>query len=180
MNVPPAGTYEVTARVVADDCVPKYVPPQPWRALVHGKAERGLASVNVPVTALPPTSDTSVRQRSDFAVTQAKPLTRYLEAGTCGPSTRILAIKDASRDGFTLVITSTFGPTLANCTASLPTSCTTTVEHVHVLREPTCAAESFRAAKAAQEYSENPASILCRCPRPATGEPELPPPTVDD
>src|SRR5262245_49719778 len=63
---PPTGSYEVSVRVLADDCTPAYVAPATWRQQVFAAAENGAGKVNIPLSAVPPSTSTRASARSDF------------------------------------------------------------------------------------------------------------------
>src|SRR6185503_16395573 len=71
-NNPPTGTYEITARVISDDCQPAYVPPPPWRSFVVAKAAEGIVKVNAALAAIPPATDVQSSARSDLMLVPAK------------------------------------------------------------------------------------------------------------
>lgn len=140
MDVPPTGNYEVTVKVVSDDCTPRYAPPPAWQVFVDAKAGAGRAQVNVPLSALPPTTQTRTAARSVFVVMPAAPLTHRNDAIACGPASRTFEVIRASREGFTLAISTVYGER-ASCEKEQPAKCTTKIEQVYRLTELVCAAQ---------------------------------------
>jgi hypothetical protein len=161
MDVPPTGLYAVTVKVVADDCTPKYAPPPAWQVRVDGKAEGGRASITVPVSALPPTTTTRTAAHNNFVVMPAAPVTRKNDGAVdCGPASRTFEVVRASREGFTLAISTVYGER-GTCDASQPAKCTTKIEQVHKLVEFQCAAECYRGTRAT---GDGATTVDCRCP----------------
>ncbi|MBL9100778.1 MAG: hypothetical protein JNL82_07465 [Myxococcales bacterium] len=171
-DVPPSGLYEVTTRVVADDCTPKYTPPAATtRVRVDARAEGERARVNVPLSGLPPARSAGAAMRSDFVVVPATPVKEGLGDG-CGPSMREFVATAASREGFTLAITSTFGRRNEACdAAAVPQQCTTTIEQAYRVVSFECAAECHAGQKArppredgTQWAPDERVMVDCRCP----------------
>lgn len=171
-DVPPSAVYEVTVKVVADDCAPKYTAPAPWRVRVDGKAEGEVAKVNVPLSAMPPRSDTATAQRSDFVVVPATPVTQKPSSPVCGMGERTIEVRGASREGFTLAITSVFPARPDGCDAAVPEKCTTKIEQVYRVVEFLCAAECYAGQKprppkadgTGYRIDEDRLTVDCKCP----------------
>ncbi len=99
--------------------------------------------------------------RNDFMVLPpAEPHTRT-NAATCGPTEITSSLGNATREGFTLNFTSTYGPAQPDCPTPVPATCTTKIEQIFKLVEFKCAAECFRGAMSVER---DKLEIDCRCP----------------
>lgn len=165
---PPTGEYSVTARVVSDDCRPAYQPPTAaWSAVVQAGAERGYAKVNVPLSAVPPSSAVATNARSDAVIAPRKAVT-----GTTTPSPacpgytrkRTVEVVGASSARFTIAITVEHGDASA-CSGVGPSKCTTKVEQSFELARAFCPAECTRGIVFRRGDGGAPsADVDCRCP----------------
>jgi len=138
-GVPPSGDYTVTMRVVADDCTPRFEPPSPWDVDVVSKSTDGRVVVNVPLSALPPQTDTDTLAQSNIVLVPAEPQTRKNPRGmdpSCSFKEQRIEVTAVSRGGFTLAITSSYGERPGVCKDTLPAQCTTRVEQVYTLSTP--------------------------------------------
>jgi len=169
---PPTGSYAITTRVISDDCRPKYTPPAPWDAIVQAGAERGVAKVNLLLSAIPPSNATSSSARSDLSVEPRRPTKRTstpLPACASYTTAQTLEIVESGPAGFTVAISVEYGDA-SKCGGALPSKCTTKVEHVYKLVRSLCPAECtrglvFRRPDAGAAMSgAGDAEADCRCP----------------
>lgn len=130
--VPASGEYEVTEKVLADDCRPEFKALEPWRATVQASAsaEKGEARVNIPLIGIPPLGARSGRDRMDVwiaprrvAKAQVVPLAQCFSYVV----TRSVEITEASARGFTVMVTVEHGDSM-KCSSIQPAHCTTRVE----------------------------------------------------
>lgn len=162
-DLPPTGVYEVTARVVADTCSPAYRPPAPWRRFVAVAGEKDVAKANVPLSAIPPSSDARTAARSDLLLRPRTPLAHRFAPPDCRGYTadRRFEVTGHSPDGFTVAISVTHGDAGA-CAPTFPANCTTEVEHRYALVESQCPASCYRGARP-DPASEDPERMLVDC-----------------
>lgn len=165
----PSGLYDISTRVLADDCSPAYAPPATWRERVFTAAEDGHAKVNLPLSGLPPQGLTRATARSDFSLEPGFSRTdRMKPVRDCDAFTIDYAytLQRPSSKGFELVVDVTYGDP-GSCKTTSPTSCTTKVQYDYVLATAECAAECTRGVRPAKTgVSDGPVEWLvdCRCP----------------
>ena len=161
---PPTGTYEVTARVVSDNCRPKYRSPEPWKTVVQASAEGEIAKVNIFLSAIPPSNATSAHERSDLSVEPRRETTRTTTPMPACPSytsAQTMTITEAGPQGFTVAITVQHGDGKA-CSSLPPSKCTTRVEHVYRVIEALCPARCTRGLVFGRGIGGP--NVDCRCP----------------
>lgn len=166
---PATGMYDVSMRVLADDCTPAYVAPAPWRQQVFAAAENGSAKVNVPLSAVPPSTSKRSAARSDFVMKADYTVRRTMQpAGGCEDLAidYVYTLQRFSPAGFELVVDVAYGDADA-CAATTPTSCSTKVQYDYTLVESQCPAECTRGSRPTPRASiddETPLAIDCGCP----------------
>jgi hypothetical protein len=166
---PPTGEYEITSRVVSDDCPHKYVPPSaPWRSLVQAAAEGKHAKVNVPLAAVPPSNDTRAMNRSDVIIEprrQMKSTEIPMPACSSYARTRTMDVVESGPNGFTIAISVAYGDAI-KCSSLPPSKCTTKVEHVYKLVNARCPAECTRGLvfRRGDGGPTGDVDVDCRCP----------------
>lgn len=166
---PPTGSYDVSMRVLADDCSPAYVAPPSWRQQVFAAAENGAGKVNIPLSAVPPSTSTRSSARSDFLMETGYTVRRQMKpAGGCDALAidYVYTVQKMSPAGFELVVDVEYGDAGA-CAATTPTSCSTKVQYDYALVESQCAAECTRGSlptPRASIHDDKDANVDCRCP----------------
>jgi hypothetical protein len=167
-DVPPTGIYEVSVHVKADDCSPAYAAPAPWRTRVLAQAEGDVAKVNLPLSAIPPSTKTTSSARSDFRLDPGYEVARkHTPVPSCTDFSidYVYSLMDVARDGFALSVEAKYGAA-GPCPVPEPTACTTQVQYDYELVERECAAECTygeRPAPAAGKATIGNWEVDCRC-----------------
>jgi len=173
---PPSGRYQVSVKVISDDCQMKYKPPQPWETIVQAGAEQRkdrtwYFKLNIALSAIPPSNATHSSARSDFVIQPKKPANKQtatpLPQCSSYQVTRTMEVTQHDNQGFTVAITVEHGDSIM-CSSLQPSKCTTKIEQEYKVTENVCPAECTRglSIKHLDGGLTDPSKIEadCRCP----------------